>query len=126
MSLLISILLIATCLLLVLVILVQNPKGGGLSSTFGGGSSQMLGGVKKTNDFLDKATWTLSIVLVALVLIINLGGSMASDEVTNESGLVDQLNNAAPVAPATIPQAGGEELQDNGLQTVEETEQDGE
>ncbi len=126
MSLLISILLIATCLLLVLVILVQNPKGGGLSSTFGGGSSQMLGGVKKTNDFLDKATWTLAIVLVGLVLIINLGGSMSSEVVNDESAITDQIENSAPIAPSTIPQVGGEEVQDNGLQTVEETEEDAE
>ena len=51
--------------------MVQNPKGGGLSSSFGG-SSQQLGGVKKTTDFLDKSTWGLSILLLALILISNL------------------------------------------------------
>jgi len=34
--------------------MVQNPKGGGLSSSFGGGGTQIVGGVKKTGDFLDK------------------------------------------------------------------------
>lgn len=51
--------------------MVQNPKGGGLSSSFGGGGSQVVGGVKKTGDFLDKSTWTLGIMLVVLILASN-------------------------------------------------------
>jgi len=66
------ILIIAVCFLLVLVIMVQNPKGGGLSSSFGGGGSQVVGGVKKTGDFLDKSTWTLSVLLVVLILASNI------------------------------------------------------
>ena len=65
-----AILIIICCILLVLVVLVQNPKGGGLSSTFGGGASQMMG-VKKTTDFLEKATWTLAIGLISLSLLSN-------------------------------------------------------
>jgi preprotein translocase subunit SecG len=61
----ISILIIIACILLMLVVLIQNPKGGGLSSTFGGLSNQILG-VKRTTDFLEKATWTL-IIAVALL-----------------------------------------------------------
>jgi preprotein translocase subunit SecG len=66
------ILIIVVCLLLVLVIMVQNPKGGGLSSSFGGGGSQIVGGVKKTGDFLDKSTWTLAGVLIVLILASNI------------------------------------------------------
>ena len=66
------ILIIIVCFLLVLVIMVQNPKGGGLSSSFGGSSNQVVGGVKKTGDFLDKSTWTLGIVLVVLILASNI------------------------------------------------------
>ena len=65
-----AILIIICCVLLVLVVLVQNPKGGGLSSTFGGGGNQMMG-VKKTTDFLEKATWTLAISLISLSLLSN-------------------------------------------------------
>ena len=63
-----AILIIICCVLLVLVVLVQNPKGGGLSSTFGGGGNQMMG-VKKTTDFLEKATWTLAGIIAILSLI---------------------------------------------------------
>ncbi|WP_203296163.1 preprotein translocase subunit SecG [Luteirhabdus pelagi] len=72
------VLIIFIAFLLVVVIMVQNPKGGGLSSTFGGGGGQQLGGVQKTTDFLDKSTWTLAIVLLALILLSNIpimGGS---------------------------------------------------
>ena len=63
-------LIIICSILLVLIILIQNPKGGGLSSSFGGGGTQMMG-VKKTTDFLEKATWTLAISLIVLILASN-------------------------------------------------------
>ena len=65
-----AILTIISSILLVLVVLVQNPKGGGLSSSFGGGGNQMMG-VKKTTDFLEKATWGLAIILISLSLLSN-------------------------------------------------------
>ena len=67
----ISILIIICSVLLVLIILIQNPKGGGLSSSFGGGASQIMG-AKNTTDFLEKATWTLAISLIALTLASNI------------------------------------------------------
>lgn len=65
------ILIIFVSLLLILVIMVQNPKGGGISSSFGGGGNQVVGGVKKTGDFLDKSTWTLAGLLIVLILLSN-------------------------------------------------------
>ncbi len=81
------ILIIFVAFLLIVVIMVQNPKGGGLSSTFGGGGSQQLGGVKKTTDFLDKSTWTLAIILLALILLSNMSlfsGTSSTDFLDNE------------------------------------------
>tara|TARA_B100001287_G_C22177043_1_gene297353 strand:- start:86 stop:307 length:222 start_codon:yes stop_codon:yes gene_type:complete len=63
-------LIIIVCILLGLIVLVQNSKGGGLSSTFGGGNQIM--GVKKTADVLEKTTWILAAILVALCLVYNL------------------------------------------------------
>jgi preprotein translocase subunit SecG len=62
----VSVLILIVCVLLGLVVLVQNSKGGGLSSTFAGQNQYM--GVRKTADFLEKATWTLAIVLLVLSL----------------------------------------------------------
>lgn len=61
---------IVICVMLIMVVLSQNPKGGGLSSTFGGGGGQMFG-VQRTNDFLDKATWTLAILIAVVVILAN-------------------------------------------------------
>jgi preprotein translocase subunit SecG len=86
------------CFLLIVVIMVQNPKGGGLSSTVSG--SQMLGGVQKTTDFLDKSTWTLATILIVLILLSSLsfGGSLGD----NDSKIIE---NAKTTAPAATPEA---------------------
>ena len=101
MTVLLSILIVIVSVLLVLVIMVQNPKGGGLSSTFGGGGNQMMG-VKKTTDFLDKSTWTLAIILVALALISNL--SINSGEADTEAGsqIEEQVDDFTPVVPQQV------------------------
>lgn len=63
-----SIIIILASILMILVVYVQNPKGGGLSSDFG--AAQQIGGVQKTNDFIDKATWTLAGVIMVLSIIL--------------------------------------------------------
>lgn len=63
---LISVLVLITCILLILIVLVQNSKGGGLASNFA--SNNQIMGVRKTTDFLEKATWSLAIALLVLTL----------------------------------------------------------
>ncbi len=67
----ITILIIIICLFIIAVVLIQNPKGGGLGAGFGGGSANIMGGVKQTTDFLEKATWTLAAALIVLSLLSN-------------------------------------------------------
>lgn len=70
--LLFAILIALISVLLVLIVMVQNPKGGGLNSSFGSsGSGNQLFGVQRTNNFLDKSTWALSIAMMALILLSN-------------------------------------------------------
>jgi preprotein translocase subunit SecG len=85
------------CFLLILAIMVQNPKGGGLSSSFGG--SQQLGGVQKTTDFLDKSTWTLGGILIALILLSSLSfnGAASGSKVLGE----DETSVPTTTIPAT-------------------------
>lgn len=80
------------CFLLIIVIMVQNPKGGGLSSSLGG--SQMMGGVQKTTDFLDKSTWTLAIILTALILLscLSFTGTLGD----SDSKIIDTTQKTAP------------------------------
>jgi preprotein translocase subunit SecG len=93
------VLITVVCFLLIVVIMVQNPKGGGLSSTFG--SSQQIGGVQKTTDFLDKSTWTLGIILIALIMLSSLAFN-------DGDGTVKIDKSSAPAStetanPATTP-----------------------
>ena len=83
------------CFLLVVVIMVQNPKGGGLSSTLGG--STQIGGVQKTTDFLDKSTWTLATILIALILLSSL--SFTGTLSDSDSKIIDNTQTAAPATP---------------------------
>ena len=97
------ILILIVSLLLILVIMVQNPKGGGLSSSFGGSGAQNLGGgVQSTTNFLDKSTWTLAIVLFALILLSNF--SIPRDNDINLKSATETIVNEREVleAPATL------------------------
>lgn len=64
---LIIILTVLVSILLIIVVLVQKSKGGGLSSTFAG--SNQLMGVRRTNDFIEKAAWTLAGIIGVLSII---------------------------------------------------------
>ena len=95
------ILIVIVSFLLVVVVMVQNPKGGGLSSSFGGGGTQQLGGVKKTTDFLDKSTWALATLLLALILASNFAipgaGGATDSKVING----DETTTNTPALPST-------------------------
>ena len=96
-----AILIIICALLLVLIILIQNPKGGGLSSSFGGGASQMMG-VKKTTDFLEKATWTLAIMLITLSLLSNFAIPRNTEQQSADIKSQEQIDEAViPNLPET-------------------------
>jgi preprotein translocase subunit SecG len=97
---LITVLLIIASILLILIVLVQNSKGGGLVSNFS--SSNQIMGVRKTADFLEKATWYLAIA----VLVLSLAGSITlpRGEKEETSSIEEQVNNAStqtgvPVMP---------------------------
>lgn len=105
------IVIMAICVMLTMVILSQNPKGGGLSSTFGGGGSQMFG-VQRTNDFLDKATWTLAAIIAGLVILSNVMlprenmNSMPNIPVQEQQALPSATpGETAPAADQTAPTA---------------------
>ncbi|SMC51442.1 preprotein translocase subunit SecG [Moheibacter sediminis] len=99
------VLIIVVCVLIILVILSQNPKGGGLSSTFGGSGGGQMFGVQRTNEFLDKATWTLATIIVVLIITANVlqenpyASTVPVNEVPVE--LPQQQSAPTPDAPAT-------------------------
>jgi preprotein translocase subunit SecG len=64
---LIIVLILIVALLLGIVVLMQNPKGGGLAVGFQGATQ--IGGVQRTADFLEKATWYLAIAMFVLCMV---------------------------------------------------------
>ncbi len=62
------ILLIIASILLIAVVFIQNPKGGGINDF---GASTQIGGVQRTTDFIEKATWFLGGIVVVLSIFIS-------------------------------------------------------
>lgn len=100
------ILLIIICLFLVMIVLVQNSKGGGLASNFAG-SNQYLG-VRKTADFLEKATWALAACLLIFSLVAT--WTLPKQEEANKSRIEGQFDNSRLDQPASgtinLPESG--------------------
>ena len=102
---------IIVCVLLVLIVLIQNPKGG-LDSAFSTNNQVM--GVRKTTDFLEKATWTMGIALVVLSIASSAftNRSVATDDEGGaQSKMMEQIDEKAmPSAPVTngipLPESG--------------------
>lgn len=95
----ISVLILIVSFLMMLVVLVQNSKGGGLVSNFS--SQNQILGVRKTTDFLEKATWTLAALLVVFCLASSLSipksGVKGANQVDTQ--MRNQIENTLPAAP---------------------------
>lgn len=95
---LVVVLLIIICVLLVLIVLVQNSKGGGLASNFQ--SSNQIMGVRKTNDFLEKATWGLAGALLFLS-IVGTAFIPRENQASQKSAIEKEIQNT--VDPNQVP-----------------------
>ena len=114
---LVLILIILVCVLLTFIVLIQNPKGGGIAANFSAGNQIM--GVKRTNDFVEKSTWTLAGLLLVLVLASNFFTTSTADE--NKSVIQEQIDAGElddmgfrPAESLPDPSAGGEETPADG------------
>ena len=61
------VLILLAAVLMIGIVLIQESKGGGLSSNFS--SSNAIMGVRKTTDFIEKATWGLAIAMVLFSIV---------------------------------------------------------
>jgi len=114
----ISILTIIVSILLVLIVLVQNSKGGGLASNFS--SSNQMMGVRKTTDFLEKATWSLAgaLMVLAFVAVMFLPKNEQKGAMIDEK--LDSMMPTQTEQPAAFPApAQGE---GNNTETTEDKE----
>lgn len=101
---LIVMLAVVVAILLAAIVLIQESKGGGLASSVAGANSVL--GVRKTTDFVEKATWTLAGLLVVLsvstTFVINRNTNTADD-------MVNSMKKEAPAQPANPLQQGGQQ-----------------
>jgi preprotein translocase subunit SecG len=113
----VSILIIIACVLQVMIVLVQNSKGGGLAANFTSAGQAM--GIRKTADFLEKATWTLAGAILILCVVSTAVIPRVSTE--DRSRIENQIQNAVdpdaiPTLPTAVPEespTGQEELPQN-------------
>ncbi len=82
------------------IVLIQNSKGGGLASSFA--SSNQIMGVRKTTDFLEKATWTLAVV-IAVFCIVSAYLLPTRAELGHDSVLMENAMEDNAVNPETLP-----------------------
>jgi preprotein translocase subunit SecG len=96
-----SLLIGLVCLLLVVIILAQNAKGGGLVGGMGGATQMM--GTRRATEWIEKATWVLSTILLVLCLGLNayvMSGTSASEEIVPMEELAPADGGEAPAEDA--------------------------
>jgi preprotein translocase subunit SecG len=93
-----SILILIASVFLILIVLIQNSKGGGLASGFS--SSNQIMGVRKTTDFLEKATWALAGAVGLFCIVITAFIPRTSNTPSQpQSEIQQQVNDAVQVNP---------------------------
>ncbi len=100
---LLTILIIIVSVLLILVVLIQNSKGGGISSNFS--SANQIMGARRGTDFIEKATWTLAILLLVFSLLSTPNKTGAVDNTDTEGSVTKQKAAGAIVPAAAQPAA---------------------
>lgn len=100
----IVILIVIAAILMCAIVFVQESKGGGLASGFAENNSLL--GVRKTTDFIEKATWTLAGAMVVLsvitVFVLPKASENAGSVMENQSAVEQAVNpNNMPGVPQT-------------------------
>ena len=99
------ILIVIAAILMIGIVLIQESKGGGLSSSFAG--YNQVAGVRKTTDFIEKATWTLAAAMVAISIICAWVAPTASTDSSVMEGIENPVTN-----PNNLPGFGASQTKD--------------
>ena len=101
------ILMVIAAILMCFIVLIQNSKGGGLASGFS--SSNAIMGVRKTTDFLEKATWGLAafmvIMSIATAYVVPTNASRGQDVILEQAQQEEKTNPYNMPVGTTAPQA---------------------
>jgi preprotein translocase subunit SecG len=93
------VIIIIVCILLSLAVLIQNPKGSGLGAGFANIGNQVMG-ARRATETIEKATWTLAILLLALTLLSAVFLPKSGEDVSaTESSVVEDLSKERPATP---------------------------
>ena len=99
------ILIVIAAILMIGIVLIQESKGGGLSSSFA--SYNQIGSVRKTTDFVEKATWGLAIAMVLFSVVC----AWVAPTATADSSVME--NYQAPATnPNNLPGFGASQTKD--------------
>ena len=98
--------------LMIGIVLIQESKGGGLSSSFAG--YNQVAGVRKTTDFIEKATWTLAAAMVAISIICAWVAPTASTDSSVMEGIENPVTN-----PNNLPGFGASQTKDAAAPAAE-------
>jgi len=105
MSTLFVILIVIAAVLMIGIVLIQESKGGGLSSSFAG--YNQVAGVRKTTDFIEKATWGLAIAMVCFSIVC----AWVAPTATADRSVMENIEN--PVTnPNNLPGFGASQQKD--------------
>ena len=97
MLILLNVIIIIAAILLVGIVLIQKSKGGGLAADFSGANNMM--GIRRTTDFLEKATWTLvGVVVVCSILSVgvSISNSKTGQDESSVTNAIEQQANPNP------------------------------
>ena len=87
MEIFLNVIIIIAALLLIGLVLVQKSKGGGLAADFSSGNNMM--GIRRTTDFLEKATWTLAGVIIVCA-ILSVGISISGKHTKSTASAISE------------------------------------
>ncbi|MBM4175046.1 MAG: preprotein translocase subunit SecG [Ignavibacteria bacterium] len=91
--------------ILMVVVLMQSSKGGGLAGTFGRvGEMGTMFGVRRTADFLSKATWWLAGILAVLCLVVNLAFLPSSSQQRMRESIIQRGGQQSLPQKPFVPQ----------------------
>ena len=93
------VLIVIASILMCFIVLIQNSKGGGLAAGFA--SSNQIMGVRKTTDFLEKATWSLAAFMVVVCIVATYAIPQAT--VADQSLIQQNVIENNEVSPAAVP-----------------------
>ena len=99
------ILIVIASLLMIGIVLIQESKGGGLASNFS--SSNQIMGVRKTTDFIEKATWGLAIVMVVCSIVC----AHVAPKSTADESVIEKTAGDSNTNPNTLPNFGASQQQ---------------